>query len=957
MMLSALFPNYKLTDSLDRSRYEHFCRQCVQLHYPQYGDGHFILACYAAFPAVMSPDLLHRLWLNFGAYKQYGQETRIHPVAVSDVLLSSLFNETGFESYEMPKALRLFFLEYWQKLPPQYKTEFGLHEPAEVAEFLTQYIDNQRDKLDSLTWEKQRYMSLSYLNPQALTFELAQKMKEAIVPRDKLRYAQAIITIGENYKIYLAKEQQKIPYDFEKLTQAAKSQINLLFNKMSEAEEIYNGMAQKGAVDGDAKVDKVAIEIDEEIAVKIKVEKPKRSPKIHYGGKTLYAVLVAIDKYPIPAHQLNGCVNDATAFSDYLKSYCEASGIVFNEKRLFDDAAKRQDIIESFKHFERAKEHDICVFYYVGHGSQIKAPPEEFKPNGMWSSFVCWDSRMKGSGLDLLSPEIAYLIYKATHNIDIHFLFISDCAHSGNITRGLITTTPILSQTRMVDTAPTTSTSTRFENLLGLSEWVGYRPPTGKHIHLASCADDETDKEYPINGQHRGVFNYYLVETLNQINGLFINYNEIIERVKQKVRNSVKEQTPMLNYYGYSSIEMQSLGFLGERQEPKPSFLVGYDKNTEGWIVMGGGVQGVNVNTVFELETGQTLELGKISTNFSLLKNLEFEDKEKQFQAVLKNANIGFPVVFSFSEESDTEGVEILKKIFETKQWESIALTEDIKSADFIIKIYAESFQLLNTVDTTPLFKRVQGYKEESALQFWNHCLKVAHWRQVLEIANPLTSISDDALEITFYDSKGGVVTNAKYYQLISDEHAIMRVSITNRWNKAIWVSAVYLGSDFMISNEFLRHSKLNPGETAWLEYEGDRLIAFIVQPEYLSQGITTLIEYFKIFVSTDFINTDIHNQDGLLLEGDANYGRKTTNFQDSEQGFPNQETTRSIGRSSSKLLEDWRTYERAFTINFSEEATIEIPSAVIEPKTPKPKKPKKAESKPIFPPSKIKKK
>ena len=64
MMLSALFPNYKLTDSLDRSRYEHFCRQCVQLHYPQYGDGHFILACYAAFPAVMSPDLLHRLWLE-----------------------------------------------------------------------------------------------------------------------------------------------------------------------------------------------------------------------------------------------------------------------------------------------------------------------------------------------------------------------------------------------------------------------------------------------------------------------------------------------------------------------------------------------------------------------------------------------------------------------------------------------------------------------------------------------------------------------------------------------------------------------------------------------------------------------------------------------------------------------------------------------------------------------------
>ena len=35
---------------------------------PIYGEGHFIFACHAAFPVIFTPDMLHRIWLNFNMY-------------------------------------------------------------------------------------------------------------------------------------------------------------------------------------------------------------------------------------------------------------------------------------------------------------------------------------------------------------------------------------------------------------------------------------------------------------------------------------------------------------------------------------------------------------------------------------------------------------------------------------------------------------------------------------------------------------------------------------------------------------------------------------------------------------------------------------------------------------------------------------------------------------------------
>ena len=111
--------------------------------------------------------------------------------------------------------------------------------------------------------------------------------------------------------------------------------------------------------------------------------------------KTLHALIVAIDNYPIAAHRLNGCRNDASAFADYLKDYSKAHGMNYREKRLFDAEATRQAIINNFDHYKAVQDDDVCVLYYSGHGSQMAAAPEFWdEQDGKSETLVCYDSRL-----------------------------------------------------------------------------------------------------------------------------------------------------------------------------------------------------------------------------------------------------------------------------------------------------------------------------------------------------------------------------------------------------------------------------------------------------------------------------------------------------------------------------------------------------------------------------------
>jgi hypothetical protein len=72
-------------------------------------ETNYIFACQASIPLVLTPDLLYQLWNNFKQY-QYsfdaGITYKISHIAVSDLLMSNLCREVGYELYEIEKNTR-----------------------------------------------------------------------------------------------------------------------------------------------------------------------------------------------------------------------------------------------------------------------------------------------------------------------------------------------------------------------------------------------------------------------------------------------------------------------------------------------------------------------------------------------------------------------------------------------------------------------------------------------------------------------------------------------------------------------------------------------------------------------------------------------------------------------------------------------------------------------------------
>ena len=236
------------------------------------------------------------------------------------------------------------------------------------------------------------------------------------------------------------------------------------------------------------------------------------------ANKTLYALLVAINNYPIQRHCLRGCVADRDEFKNYLKRNFENSDVQLKIKTLTDSEATKANIIKHFQDFKKAKSDDICLFYFSGHGSQAPAPKEfwHMEPDRMSESVVCYDSRL-AKGKDLMDKEQAYLIHEVTKANNPHFIAIFDCCHSGSNTRGV----GDMYTARMAEPA---HTPTKIDDYYGYQYYkkvqrdgyVDLSPPKGTHIQFAAAKSNETAKELKINGKVRGIFTYYLIESLEK---------------------------------------------------------------------------------------------------------------------------------------------------------------------------------------------------------------------------------------------------------------------------------------------------------------------------------------------------------------------------------------------------------------------------------------------------------
>jgi Caspase domain len=687
----------------------------------------------------------------------------------------------------------------------------------------------------------------------------------------------------------------KLPQNTEGVPEDSYAAANQAFTQVWIESEMANNLA-----DIPQKMEKLQIsmsDIEDAVGQQLwflegqKLEQNKDSGSI----KTLYALIIAIDKYPIKQHELFGCVNDATAIANYLKEFARSEGLVYSEKRLFDSDAKRENIVASFNHFEKAQNGDVCVCYFAGHGSTMKAPPEPWHDelNSLSNTLVCFDSRANQTGSrDLADKEIGHLIHKATKNKDIHFLFITDCSNSEDNTRKLSSERNF--RTRTLETCPTApQTINEYE---GFKEWINFQPSPSNHIHLSAVQRDETANELKIEGTSRGVFTYALIDTLLQtLNN--INYSELVSRLRIKVRNRVQNQTPSCNAYGSS--DMFQLPFLGHARSGV--FIVSYSEKENSWVVNAGIIQRLPIEggTEFGLENGMKVITTEVRDNFSKV-NLELPPAKTVFDAQLISPinMVSTRFRLAISSDSDVQGATYLKNYFQQKGDADLQLQGNEYDTDYVARLSDGALRLTMVNQTQPLFKKVKGYSDDSVKEFLDRSVSVARWRSKLELSNPNIEISDKDIEIQFYDSYGKPTNELVFRQPNSDTEVNLQISITNRSKIPLYISAVYFGADFSVSNQFLRSKQIQSGETIWVEYDNNKNIPFFVQQEYLSWGVNELEEYFKFFVSKNKLDTNSLNQEGLPLDS-RTFG-----------------ASRAIQYNTKEFsLSNWRTFERSFHI------------------------------------------
>jgi formylglycine-generating enzyme required for sulfatase activity len=162
----------------------------------RFGEPHFHLACHAALPLALTPDLLYRLWANFQR-DIYGEVLQIPWIAVADLLLSSLCQEVTYEIYEMDAIVRNILLNELKNT-----NHFGKERISELANFLLDYV---RENLTSSDIERkdlalaQRWAALAYTQPQESARDLATKLAELSLDEktEWVRLSSLIETLAE----------------------------------------------------------------------------------------------------------------------------------------------------------------------------------------------------------------------------------------------------------------------------------------------------------------------------------------------------------------------------------------------------------------------------------------------------------------------------------------------------------------------------------------------------------------------------------------------------------------------------------------------------------------------------------------------------------------------------------------------------------------------------------------
>ncbi|AOW99995.1 caspase [Moorena producens PAL-8-15-08-1] len=606
----------------------------------------------------------------------------------------------------------------------------------------------------------------------------------------------------------------------------------------------------------------------------------------------IYALLVAIDEYPSPVPSLNGCVNDILGIQEYLQGRVATDGYQLHIRTLLNRDATRQAVVDGFRqHLCQASREDVAFFYYAGHGSQEQAPQEfwAIEPERLDETLVCYDSRTEG-GWDLADKELAKLISEVAQK-NPHTVIILDCCHSGAGTRG------DLEGEIAVRKTSTDKRQRPLESFIfSLSETdklsaalspeknpSGWSFPTGKHIFLAACRDSETAKEFNSNGQPRGAFSYFLLDTLKKANGS-LTYRDLFKRVNALVRSKITAQSPQIEATELSDLDQPFLG--GAIANRTPYFTVCYDKNHD-WVIDGGAVHGISqplrdqttILALFPFDT-PTEELRQLSTAVGEAKIVEVMPQlskvqisglgdlnpEMTWKAVITSLPLPPKGVFLSGEPA---GVELARtSLLNTSNNQPSLYVREVatrEEAEFQLLARDEHYLITRPADERPLVAAISGYTDATALQAIKRLEHITRWLNITELASPATSrIRPDAVQMLIYQQDGSPLLDTDIRLEYQQENGRWRsprfkIKLKNTSNEPLYCAVLDLTDRYAVSAELLDGGGIllqptgQEGDEAWVN-RGNPIYPEVPKQLWQKAGITEVKDILKLIIcSTEF--------------------------------------------------------------------------------------------------------
>jgi hypothetical protein len=634
---------------------------------------------------------------------------------------------------------------------------------------------------------------------------------------------------------------------------------------------------------------------------------------------TIYALLVGINHYA--KKPLKGCANDVKAVTAYLeKMYGNNVQHTLHLKTITDaDQPTKQNIIDAFHFFDAASGTDTCLFYYSGHGASTEAPSEFPSSNGLIQSFVCADSRNDG-GLDLVDKEMGVLIWKTMRKKpDVHFLVITDCCHSGTITKAVdasdVTDRIMLGDQKYLPAKPedyfgfdkTIEEEKAYIQQTQNSTTPFYVVRQGNHIHLAASKDKQTSKELLLGQEQRGVFTWSLLKVLYTCAGQ-ISYKELVNRAAALIKNLVYDQQPLINCNGNLPLQTQYTIFLTPGVvHAEPRFLISFHQKF-GWGINGGFVHNISKGDTVIIEDGkETLVIGTPIPNFSQIRKIDMlVNQTDQYYARVERQPEKHTCI-SFAGVVPETIKNWLKQAVQLAPNIPLILAEDTL-AQYYIRYDDESKLYISTAGSeAKLFLPLLVSDVVTAGVFLEQLVLVRQWVYVQELYNPDTEIKKEHYSLKLYRAADPDNISNKQMELIEDilpvnefnyqvkENKWIRpcfqLSITNASTISLWVTNAYLGFDYSITAGAFTEMEIAPGKTAWLEFVNkgvpDTNIRLLIDTNYQKKGYNQITEYLKIFIGAEKVDISKLDQHAVVLPDVVQLNTKSIGVESKELPTP----------------------------------------------------------------------